>query len=74
MINDSKGVRPDRPYFAYLAFGATHAPHQAPEEYLNKYRGRFDEGWDTVRQRWYRRQLELGVVASCTELAARNPG
>jgi arylsulfatase A-like enzyme len=40
MISDSVGVRPDRPFFTYLAFGATHAPHQAPPEYLEKYRGR----------------------------------
>ena len=74
MINDSTGVRPDRPFFAYLPFGATHAPHQAPAAYLEKYRGRFDEGWDVVRQRWYERQLELGVIAPHTELAPRNPG
>ena len=53
MVSDSVGVRPDRPFFTYLAFGATHAPHQAPPEYLAKYRGRFDEGWDVVRQRWF---------------------
>ncbi|MCS5688091.1 MAG: arylsulfatase, partial [Acidimicrobiales bacterium] len=74
MINDSKGVRPDRPFFAYLPFGATHAPHQAPESYLAKYRGRYDEGWDVTRQRWYERQLELGVTSSDTQLAPRNPG
>ena len=74
MITDSKGVRPDRPFFAYLPFGATHAPHQAPQTYLDKYRGRYDEGWDVVRERWYRRQLELGVIPSGTELAPRNPG
>ena len=74
MINDSKGVRPDRPFFAYLPFGATHAPHQAPAEYLAKYRGRFDEGWDVIRQRWYERQLELGVIPEGTTLAPRNPG
>ena len=74
MINDSKGVRPDRPFFAYLPFGATHAPHQAPEPYLAKYRGRYDEGWDVTRQRWYERQLELGVTSSDTQLAPRNPG
>ena len=62
MINDSKGVRPDRPFFAYVPFGATHAPHQAPASYLEKYRGRYDEGWDVVRERWYQRQLELGVI------------
>ena len=74
MINDSKGVRPDRPFFAYLPFGATHAPHQAPPEFLAKYRGRYDEGWDVVRQRWFDRQLELGVIAPHTVLAPRNPG
>ena len=74
MINDSKGVRPDRPFFAYLPFGATHAPHQAPESYLRKYRGRYDEGWDVTRQRWYERQLELGVSSRDTQLAPRNPG
>ncbi len=74
MISDSKGVRPDRPFFAYVPFGATHSPHQAPAAYLEKYRGRYDEGWDTVRERWYRRQLELGVIPEGTQLAPRNPG
>lgn len=74
MISNSKGVRPDRPFFAYLPFGATHAPHQAPPEYLAKYRGRYDEGWDVVRERWFRRQVELGVIPDFTELAPRNPG
>ena len=74
MVADSKGIRPDRPFFGYVAFGATHAPHQAPPDYLAKYRGRFDEGWDVVRERWYRRQLELGVIPDGTELAPRNPG
>jgi len=74
MINDSKGVRPDRPFFAYLPFGATHAPHQAPDAYLQKYRGRYDEGWDVVRERWYAKQLELGLIPESTELAPRNDG
>tara|TARA_B100000700_G_C15040106_1_gene854892 strand:+ start:137 stop:2410 length:2274 start_codon:yes stop_codon:yes gene_type:complete len=74
MIADSKGVRPDRPFFAYLPFGATHAPHQAPSDYLEKYRGVFDEGWDLVRERWHHRQLELGVIPPGTQLAPRNPG
>ena len=74
MISDAKGVRPDRPFFLYVPFGATHAPHQAPEKYLDKYRGRFDEGWDVVRRRWYERQLDLGVIPEGTELAPRNPG
>jgi arylsulfatase A-like enzyme len=74
MIHDAVAVRPDRPFFTYLAFGATHAPHQAPARYLDKYRGRYDEGWDVVRERWYRRQLELGVIPEGTQLAPRNPG
>ncbi|MFM8649082.1 MAG: arylsulfatase, partial [Actinomycetota bacterium] len=73
-VHDSVGVRPDRPFFMYLAFGATHAPHQAPEEFLRKYRGAFDEGWDVIRERWFQRQKELGVVPADTQLAPRNPG
>ena len=74
MVSDSKGVRPDRPFFAYVPFGATHAPHQAPQAYLDRYRGRYDEGWDVVRQRWFERQLELGVIPDRTQLAPLNPG
>ncbi len=73
-VHDSVSVRPDRPFFLYLAFGATHAPHQAPAEYLEKYRGRYDEGWDIVRRRWFERQIELGISAVDTTLAPRNPG
>ncbi|MEI7715227.1 MAG: arylsulfatase [Mycobacterium sp.] len=74
MVSDSVGVRPDRPFFLYLPFGATHAPHQAPEAYLTKSRGRYDDGWDVVRQQWFERQLESGVIPAGTELAPRNPG
>ncbi|MGB5756393.1 MAG: arylsulfatase, partial [Acidimicrobiales bacterium] len=73
-IRESKSVRPDRPFFTYLAWGATHSPHQAPLEYLEKYRGRYDEGWDVIRQRYYERQLHLGIIPAGTELAPRNPG
>lgn len=74
MVSDSVGIRPDRPFFAYVPFGATHAPHQAPAEYLERYRGRFDEGWDVHREACYARQLELGVIPAHTRLAPRNPG
>ena len=74
MVSDAKGVRPDRPFFAYLPFGATHAPHQAPASYMEKYRGRYDEGWDIIRERWFQRQIELGVIPPDTQLAPRNPG
>ncbi len=74
MIHDARAVRPDRPFLCYLAFGATHAPHQAPTAYLEKYRGAFDEGWDVVRERWFARQVEMGLLPPGTELAPRNPG
>ncbi len=73
-IRESKSVRPDRPFFTYLAWGATHSPHQSPPRYLEKYRGRYDEGWDVIRQRYYERQLELGIIPPGTELAPRNRG
>jgi arylsulfatase len=73
-IGDLHSIRPDRPFFLYLAFGATHAPHQAPRDYLGRWRGRFDDGYDAARERWFARQLELGVVPRGTTLAPRNPG
>jgi arylsulfatase A-like enzyme len=73
-IHDAKSVRPDRPFFTYLAFGAMHAPHQAPAEYLARHRGRYDQGWDVARDRWFARQREFGIVDENTELAPRNAG
>jgi arylsulfatase len=73
-IHDSVSIRPDRPFFTYLAFGAMHAPHQAPADYLARYRGRFDGGWDLARQRWFARQQEMGLLPADTVLAPRNPG
>jgi arylsulfatase A-like enzyme len=73
-IHDTTSIRPDRPFFTYLSFGATHAPHQAPRAYLDKYRGRFDDGWDAARDRVFARQQELGLLAPGAELAPRNPG
>jgi arylsulfatase A-like enzyme len=73
-IHDAKSVRPDKPFFTYLAFGATHAPHQSPPEYLAKYRGRFDAGWDVIREQWFANQQTLGLLPADTELAPRNPG
>lgn len=73
-MHDSKSIRPDRPFFLYLAPGAMHAPHQAPPEYLAKYRGAFDDGWDAARDAWFARQREMGLLPPDTELAPRNPG
>jgi arylsulfatase A-like enzyme len=74
MVKSQKSAIPEKPFFLYLAFGATHAPHQAPQRFLDKYRGRFDAGWDVVRQQWYERQKALGIIPQDTELAPRNPG
>ncbi|MMZ63060.1 Arylsulfatase [compost metagenome] len=47
-IRDQKAAAPDKPFFLYLAYGATHDPHHAPQEYIDKYKGKFDQGWDKV--------------------------
>lgn len=74
MISTHRALAPHRPFFCYLAFGATHSPHQAPSTHLDKYRGRYDDGWDLTRERWFERQLQMGVVPEGTTLSARNPG
>ena len=74
MIRDLTSLVPERPFFLYLAFGAMHSPHQAPESYLEKYRGRFDAGWDVVRAEWFDRQLAHGIIPPGTRLAPHNPG
>ncbi len=74
MLRDQRSNAPTRPFFLYFCFGATHSPHQAPPHYLEKYRGRFDEGWDKVRDAWFARQLELGIVPAGTDLPPRNQG
>ena len=74
MMRNSISLVPERPIFSYVAFGATHAPHQAPDEYLLRWRGKFDEGWDVVRERVHQRQIEAGIIPAETELAPRNPG
>uniref|UniRef100_UPI0035A2227D arylsulfatase n=1 Tax=Phycicoccus endophyticus TaxID=1690220 RepID=UPI0035A2227D len=65
-------LTPDKPWFAYLAFGATHAPHHAPREYLERYRGRFDHGYDEQRELTFARQQELGVVPEDADLTEPN--
>jgi arylsulfatase len=74
MIRDLHSIVPERPFFLYLATGATHAPHQSPEAFRAKYRGRFDDGWDVHREQVFERQKQLGVIPSDTVLPPRNPG
>ncbi|MDP3855763.1 arylsulfatase [Phenylobacterium sp.] len=74
MIRDLHSLVPEKPFFLYLAFGAMHSPHQAPQSYLDKWRGKFDAGWDVAREEWFARQKELGVIPPDTKLAPHNPG
>jgi arylsulfatase len=74
MIRDLVSLVPERPFFLYCAFGAMHSPHQAPQRYLEKYRGKFDAGWDVIRAEWYERQKSLGIIPPGTKLAPRNKG
>ena len=61
-VRQQKSLMPDKPFFMYFAPGATHAPHHVPTEWSDKYRGRFDAGWDALREEILARQKELGVV------------
>lgn len=65
-------LTPDKPWFTYLSFGATHAPHHVPQEYLDRVRGTFDHGYDRQREITFERQKELGVVPEDAELTAPN--
>ena len=71
MIQDQQQATPAKPFFAYLAFGATHAPHHAPPAWIERYRGRFDDGWEAWRARTFARQVDLGIVPAGTTLTAR---
>ncbi|OJV96957.1 MAG: arylsulfatase [Microbacterium sp. 67-17] len=70
-IRQSAALQGDRPFFVYWAPGATHAPHHAPKEWADKYKGAFDQGWDVLREQMLRRQIDLGVVAPETALTER---
>jgi arylsulfatase len=73
-IREHKSVYPAQPFFLYLSFGATHAPFHVPKDFVDKYQGRFAAGWDDIREQWYHKQLEMGVIPPDTKLAPRNPG
>jgi arylsulfatase A-like enzyme len=70
-VRQQKALMPDKPFFMYFAPGATHAPHQVPKEWIDRYRGAFDDGWDRLRERIFARQKELGVIPPDAELTAR---
>lgn len=66
-----EAVQPDKPWFAYLAPGATHAPHQAPRELIDQFKGAFAHGWDVYREQTLERQKRMGIVPENADLAAR---
>jgi len=70
-VRQQKSLMPDKPFFVYYAPGATHAPHHVPAEWADRYKGRFDEGWDVLRDEIVERQKELGVVPPEAALTPR---
>jgi arylsulfatase A-like enzyme len=70
-IRLEKSTTPDRPFFIYYAPGATHAPHHVPKEWIDKFKGQFNQGWDKYREETYQRQLKLGVIPPDTKLTPR---
>ena len=64
-------LHPDHPFFAYFASGSTHAPHMAPQAWIDRFKGRFDQGWDKVREETFQRQKQLGVIPADAVLTQR---
>jgi arylsulfatase A-like enzyme len=71
-VRQQKALMPDKPFFAYFAPGATHAPHHVTPEWSDKYKGAFDDGWDELRERTFAKQKELGVIPADAELTPRH--
>jgi arylsulfatase A-like enzyme len=72
-VRQQKTLMPDKPFFVYFAPGATHAPHHVPKEWADKYKGKFDQGWDKLREETFTRQKQLGVIPPEAELTKRPP-
>ena len=64
-------LTPDKPFFVYFATGALHAPHHVPKEYIDRYKNKFDRGWDKLREEIYARQKQMGVIPANAELTKR---
>ncbi len=72
-IRDQKAQAPNKPFFLYFSTGASHAPHQVPKEWSDKYKGKFDQGWDKLREDTFARQKQLGVIPANAKLTPRDP-
>jgi arylsulfatase A-like enzyme len=70
----AKSIAPDKPFFLYVAPGATHSPHHAPREWIDRFKGRFDGGWDKYREETFARQKKLGVIPQDAKLTERSEG
>ncbi|PZX48536.1 arylsulfatase [Algoriphagus chordae] len=70
-LREQKTYAPEKPFFVYWAPGAAHGPHQVPKEWADKYKGKFDDGWDAYRERVFKKQKELGWIPQNTELTPR---
>ncbi|TVS11767.1 MAG: arylsulfatase [Planctomycetaceae bacterium] len=70
-VKYQKALTPDRPFFVYYAPGAVHAPHHVPQEWIDRWKGKFDQGWDVLREEILARQIKLGVVPKGTQLAPK---
>jgi arylsulfatase A-like enzyme len=71
-VRQQKSLMPDKPFFMYFAPGATHAPHHVPTEWIKKYEGKFEQGWDKLREEIFARQKQLGVIPANAELTKRH--
>ena len=71
-ISQQKALAADKPFFVYFAPGATHAPHHVPKEWADRYKGKFDQGWDKLREETFARQKKLGVIPADCQLTARH--
>jgi len=72
-IGQKQALLPDKPFFVYFAPGATHAPHHVPKDWADKYKGKFDAGWDKLREETFARQKKLGVIPAECQLTTRHP-
>lgn len=70
-VSAQQALTPDKPFYIYFATGATHAPHHAPKEYIEKYKGKFDQGWDKLREETFARQKAMGIVPQDAKLTER---
>jgi arylsulfatase A-like enzyme len=70
-VSAQQSLTPDKPFYVYFATGATHAPHHAPKEWIAKYKGKFSQGWDRLREETYERQKAMGIIPATAKLTPR---